>query len=373
MDANEFVNGLKECGVGLFTGVPDSLLKPFCDALSGSPIHFAAANEGSAVGIAAGYNMSTGKIPCVYMQNSGIGNAVNPITSLTSPDVYGIPTIFVIGWRGEPGVKDEPQHVMQGKVTIEELKVLNVETMVIDGSTEIKDVLGWISSMRVNLSQGNSIALVVRKGALTGSIKEEENDENGIKRESVIECIVKAAGDDVIVTTTGKTSRELFEVREHLKHDHSHDFLTVGSMGHSSMIALGISMSRDVGVWCIDGDGAVFMHMGALATIGANSPKKFIHVVVNNSAHESVGGMPTTNTKFNFSKIAEVCGYKHAFRVSDYTQLKSVLSGVKSKTGPIMIEVIAVTGSRADLGRPTTTTKENKEELMKYLRRFDEL
>ncbi len=240
--------------------------------------------------LAAGYYLSTGNIPCVYLQNSGIGNIINPVASLLNDRVYGIPCIFIIGWRGEPGTKDEPQHSFQGQVTLKLLEVMDIAYMVIDKATTERDLADKLVEFKTLLDSGKSVAFVVKKGALFYDEKVEYKNENTTRREDIIRRITDIAGDDIIVSTTGKTSRELFEIREQKGKSHKYDFLTVGSMGHSSSIALGIALNKpNTRVWCIDGDGAALMHMGSMAVIAAKSPKNYIHVVINNCAHESVG------------------------------------------------------------------------------------
>ena len=272
-----------------FAGVPDSQLKALCDCLItrygvDGVHHVIAANEGNCVALAAGYHLATGETPVVYMQNSGIGNAVNPIASLLNEKVYAIPCIFVVGWRGEPGVHDEPQHVFQGKVTLKLLEDLGLETFIIGNETSDDDVRNAMEHFKTLLAVGRQVAFVVRKGALEFDGKVRYANDNTLLREEIILHVVKFAGDDIIVSTTGKASRELFEIREANKQTHQHDFLTVGSMGHSSSIALEIALQKpDKKVWIIDGEGAVLMHMGAMAVIGTMKPKNIIHVVVNNA------------------------------------------------------------------------------------------
>lgn len=356
-----------------YAGVPDSQLKAMCDCLISrygvdGVHHVIAANEGNCTALAAGYHLATGKIPVVYMQNSGIGNAVNPIASLLNEKVYAIPCIFVIGWRGEPGIHDEPQHIFQGEITLKLMEDLDVTTFVIGKETSEGEVCEAMNRFRTLLAAGKQVAFIVRKGALefNGGIK--YANENTMRREEVIRHIVAIAGDDIIVSTTGKVSRELFEIREANGQPHGHDFLTVGSMGHSSSIALGFAMQRpDKKVWIIDGDGAMLMHMGAVAVIGSMKPKNIIHVVINNGAHESVGGQPTVMDKVNLIQIAKACSYAHAVSVDDWESLDRVLATVNKCNEMSLIEVKCAIGARNDLGRPTTTARENKAVFMEWL------
>lgn len=359
-------------GSECYIGVPDSQLKALCNYMMKnhgiSRKHIVAANEGNCVGIAAGYYLSTGKVPVVYLQNSGIGNIVNPVASLLNDKVYEIPCIFVVGWRGEPGVKDEPQHLFQGEITLELLEVMGIAAYVIDRETKAEQLEEQMVQYRDLLKQGKCVALVIKKGALEYEESVKYSNCHILKRERAIEKIVDAADEDIIVSTTGKTSRELFEIRENRNSSHQYDFLTVGSMGHSSSIALGIALNKpDKRVWCIDGDGAVLMHMGAMAVIGNNAPSNMVHVVINNEAHESVGGIPTVAGNVDLVKIALACRYSAAYSVETEEQLWEILNKVKTERGLQFIEVKAAIGSREDLGRPTISAKENKENFMNYL------
>ena len=360
-------------GADFYTGVPDSQLKALCDYLMNeygidSNHHMIAANEGNCVALAAGYHLATGKVPVVYMQNSGEGNIINPVASLLNDKVYAIPMIFIIGWRGEPGVYDEPQHIYQGEVTIELLEAMGIESFVIDKTTTIQDVQAVMKNFNDLLSKGKNVAFVVKKGAISYEHQVKYQNSNRMSREEIIKHIVEKAGVDPIVSTTGKASRELFEIRELNGQSHKYDFLTVGSMGHSSSIALGVALNqKDKKVWCIDGDGAVLMHMGAMAIIGANAPNNMVHIVINNGAHETVGGMPTVTDKMNLVAMARACGYPKAICADNVEELEWALEDAKQGKELAFIEVKCAIGSRNDLGRPTTTAIENKENFMDYL------
>lgn len=356
-----------------FAGVPDSLLKPLCDWLITeygiSKKHIVAANEGNALALAAGYHLATGKIPVVYMQNSGIGNIINPLASLMNDKVYAIPCVFIVGWRGEPGVHDEPQHIYQGEVTVKLLEDMDVRTFIIGKETSEDEVLRQLEDWKPLLSAGKQVAFVVKKGALEFDGKAKYSNDSVMLREEIIRRITARSGSDPIISTTGKASRELFEIREANGDGHGCDFLTVGSMGHSSSIALEIALQKpEQKIWCIDGDGALLMHMGAMALIGSNKPKNLVHVVINNGAHETVGGMPTVASGIDVTAIARACGYPNAVSVADYDSLDRELEAAKDRCELSLIEVKCSIGSRADLGRPTTTAIENKIEFMKHLR-----
>ncbi len=370
MNVKDFVNVL---GVDFYTGVPDSLLKALCNYLMNiygidPHHHIIAANEGNCVALAAGYHLSTGKIPVVYMQNSGEGNIINPVASLLSEHVYAIPTIFIVGWRGEPGVHDEPQHVYQGKITVKLLDDMNIDNVVISKNTSLDDVITAMCRFKPQLLSGKSVAFVIKKGAL--SYDEQIVYSNGFSmtREDIIRCIVQLSGGDPIVSTTGKASRELYETRISNNQEHKYDFLTVGSMGHSSSIALGVAINKpETKVWCIDGDGAVLMHMGSMAVIGSIAPNNLIHILINNGAHETVGGMPTVGLNVDFVEVAKACGYRSAVSVEDLMCLEKELIAAKQMRELSFIEIKCGIGSRDNLGRPTTTALENKERFMEYL------
>ncbi len=360
-------------GADFYTGVPDSQLKALCNYLMNTfgtdpKHHIIAANEGNCTAIAAGYYLATGKVPVVYMQNSGEGNIINPAASLLNQRVYGIPVIFVVGWRGEPGIHDEPQHIYQGEITRKLLEDMEISSYVVTKDTAEDELRDVMIRFRGELKEGSDVAFIISKGALTYDAKVGYHNQFELNREEVIRQIARISGDDPVVSTTGKISRELFEIREQQKKGHGLDFLTVGSMGHASSIALGIALQKpEKTVWCIDGDGAVLMHMGAMAVIGASAPENLIHVVINNSAHETVGGMPTAAGKADLPAAAKACGYRFLAGVSREEELKEILPVLKEKTGPCFVEIKCALGSREDLGRPTTTPKENKIAFMQKL------
>lgn len=375
MKAEHFIDIL---GADFYTGVPDSLLRAFCDYLMDvygtEPCHHViAANEGNAAAIAAGYHLATGKIPVVYMQNSGVGNIINPVASLLHEKVYAIPMLFVIGWRGEPGTHDEPQHIFQGEVTLRLLEDLGIRYFVIGTETAGAELDLVMKEFRRLFEEGKDAAFVVRKNAITYGGRKDYKNTYKMVREEIIRHIVKAAGEAPVITTTGKAGRELFEIRNRNQQSHKYDFLTVGSMGHCSSIALGIAVHRpDTKIWCIDGDGALLMHMGAMSVIGAAAPGNFVHVVINNEAHETVGGMPTAAEKMNIAAAAKACGYACAVCADSYEALDAELEKAKKRDGLSMIEVKCSVGSREDLGRPDVEARENKRNFMEYLHKKQE-
>lgn len=351
-------------------GVPDSKLKSVCNYLVDKygigRKHVIVANEGNAVAMAAGHYLATGKPALVYMQNSGLGNIVNPVESLLR--IYEIPCILVIGWRGEPNIHDEPQHFYQGQDTLATLDVLSIPYMILEECTSEQDFFDKWDQFKDMISSGKSVAFVVRQNGLKydGSVLYSNN--NLMSRENVLERLLDRAQDDIVVSTTGKTSREIYEIRERCEQSHSHDFLTVGSMGHASSIAFGIAKSKpEKRVWCIDGDGAAIMHMGAIAIIGTSKQQNLIHVVINNEAHESVGGMPTVAGNIDLCEIARACGYPVVCKAKNFNELDAMLEDIRNANVLCFMEVACAIGSREDLGRPTTTPIENRDAFMEFV------
>lgn len=366
-----FIDALAKGGIDFFAGVPDSLLKNLCAYITDNVSrenNIIAVNEGNAVGLAAGYHLATGKIGCVYMQNSGEGNIVNPLLSLVDEDVYHIPMLLVIGWRGEPGVHDEPQHVKQGKVTLSLLETMGVLYAVLDDNWEHQ-----VAQAVTQIRETNGVyALIVRKGTFDDYVLQNQAVSSlPMSREEAIKTVVdKLREDDIVVSTTGMISRELFEYREAKGQGHSADFLTVGSMGHASQIALGIALQKpERRVFVFDGDGALLMHMGGMAIIGDYCPKNLVHIVFNNGAHDSVGGQPTVGQKIDIESIANAVGYADVVSVDSHEALMFAMNHVNNVPieGTSLININVRKGNRKDLGRPTTTPIQNKEAFMKKL------
>ena len=368
-----FIEALREKGIDCFAGVPDSLLKNICAYITdhfNAAHNIIAANEGAAVGLAAGHYLATGQPACVYMQNSGEGNIINPLASLTDQEVYNIPVLLLIGWRGRPGVHDEPQHVKQGKVTTGLLNVMGVNYEVL--SKEEDKAAKQIEKAAKALANKEVFALVIEKDTFEDyKLQDVEMNDLTMSREEAIQTVAAALGEkDCIVSTTGMISRELFEYRAAMKQGHERDFLTVGSMGHASQIALGIALAQpNRRVWCFDGDGAAIMHMGSMAIVANKAPKNYVHVVFNNGAHDSVGGQPTVGLKIDLPAVAKAIGYKACYTVETKDYLAELLNKVKATDGPILLEVKVKKGNRKDLGRPTTTPIQNKEALMQFLKK----
>ncbi len=367
-----FYDTLASYGIDFYAGVPDSLLKNLCAYITehADVAHnIIAANEGGAIGLAAGHYLAIGQPACVYMQNSGEGNIINPLASLTDPEVYHIPVLLLIGWRGRPGVHDEPQHVKQGKVTTGLLNVMGINYEVL--SKEEDKAAKQIDKAVAALHKKEVFALVIEKDTFE-DYKLQNVDQNDLtmSREEAIQTVAAALGErDCIVSTTGMISRELFEYRAAMNQGHERDFLTVGSMGHASQIALGIAMAKpERKVWCFDGDGAAIMHMGSMAIVASKHPQNFMHVIFNNGAHDSVGGQPTVGLEIDLPAVARAVGYRQVASVSSKDELTSFLADVERQEGPMLLQVCVKKGNRKDLGRPTTTPVQNKEALMGFLK-----
>ncbi len=368
----DFLDWLAALGVDFYAGVPDSLLKPVCFYLAdhAGDKHVVAANEGGAVALACGHHLATGKVALVYLQNSGQGNAINPLLSLADRDVYSIPLLLLIGWRGEPGTQDEPQHVKQGKVTAGLLEAMDIPHRVLPPEPEaarhcVDELLALAAA------ESRAVALIVRKDTFEPyEPTARAAGDFEMTREEAIGAVVAALGEtDAIVSTTGKISRELYECRDRAGQGHQREFLTVGSMGHASQIAMGIALATpERQVFCLDGDGAMLMHMGGAAIVGAAGVANFKHVIFNNGVHDSVGGMATAGLRVSFTEIVRACGYTEAWRVDRRENLAETVGQLRSVQGPAMLEIMVRKGARTDLGRPTTSPVENKTAFTEFLR-----
>ncbi|MBA5864670.1 MAG: phosphonopyruvate decarboxylase [Nitrospira sp. CR1.1] len=372
IDPRKFVECLQANSVEFFTGVPDSLLKEFCACLEQVPEagqHIISANEGGAVGLALGYHLATGKIPLVYLQNSGLGNIINPLLSLADAEVYSVPLLLVIGWRGETGVHDEPQHKKQGRVMLSMLEAMEVPYSIL--GPEVTDAEGSLRDALASVRKNNApFALVIKKGTFStfaGDTRKSSAFE--MTREAAIQQVLEFLDErDVVVSTTGMASREVYEYRVRAGEGHERDFLTVGGMGHASQIALGVALQRpDRVVYCLDGDGALLMHMGALPITGVLKPGNFKHIVLNNGAHDSVGGQPTVGFNIDILGIARACSYRMVVHAQTPQELQSCLQELKRSKGPCLLEIRIRCGARKDLGRPATTPVENKHAFMDFI------
>ena len=376
MKTEDLFDLLAKNKINCFCGVPDSLLKDFCAYLTDNvPLsrHTITANEGNAIALAAGHYLSTGEPALVYMQNSGLGNCVNPLVSLTDSEVYKIPLMMFVGWRGEPGQKDEPQHVKQGKITDKLLETMDIKYDILNSdfkiaSKQIEKAVIYMKEFQV------PFAFLIRKGTFEKYTKKTQINNNfEITREDAIETVVKNLGlSDIIVSTTGHISRELYEIREKYKLSHKQDFLTVGSMGHASSIALGIAMEKtDRNVYCFDGDGAFLMHQGALAVIAEKKLQNFKHIIFNNTAHDSVGAQPTSASKINLTDIALTEGYSKAYCAKTKEELEKILPEFVKSKGTLFLEIQVKCGAREDLGRPKESPQQNKKIFMENVKQIE--
>jgi len=363
---------LNKNNIYFYTGVPDSLLKELCTYLVcnvSKKNHTISANEGNAVALAAGHYLATGNIGVVYLQNSGLGNIINPIVSLMDKEVYNIPVLFIIGWRGEPGKKDEPQHVTQGAITISLLEIMGIEYKILVEDVKENELIikELVDSMKKNKK---AVALLVRKNTFAKYPSNIINkDIYDLNREEVIKLILsKIDKKDIIVSTTGKTSREIYEHREELGQSHEKDFLTVGSMGHSLQIALGIALEKpERKIYCIDGDGALLMHMGGVAIVGQSNVQNLKHIVINNGSHDSVGGQPTVGFDIRMDRIAKACGYELILKAETIEEISECLDIITKSKTIAFLEIRVNKGARKNLGRPKETPIENKRDFMAFL------
>lgn len=369
INSKELYNELINNGISFFTGVPDSLLKNFCGYIEDNvkkTNHIIAANEGNAIAIASGHYLATNKIPLVYMQNSGLGNAVNPLLSLCDPDVYSIPMIVLIGWRGEPGVKDEPQHIKQGRIQEQLLNTMEIPFVCI--SEDEKNINQKISKCALLAKkESRPVVILARKDTFEKyTIKSKNKTVSKMSREDALNIVIDNLDQNsIIVSTTGKTSREIFEIREKRNQTHSKDFLTVGSMGHCSSIALGIALSRpEQEVVCIDGDGSLLMHLGSITALVDLKPKNLKYILINNNVHESVGGQRTVASELNIFSIISSISKSDCIVANTIDDLKTLLPDLMKKKALSFLEINVYPGSRDDLGRPTIKPIENKKNFM---------
>lgn len=375
MKVELFAEKLRELGVRTVSGIPDSTLRQFCDYIGseGKDLferHIVAENEGACIGIAIGEYLSTGVPACVYMQNSGLGNTVNPLTSLAHSDVYGIPILLIVGWRGEPGIKDEPQHKYMGKITLQLLELLDISFAIVDSQTTEEELQGFLKKAMDAFAKKRQYAFVIRRDTFEKRETAPYRNRYLLKRDCAIEMIAEwLRPDDIVISTTGKISREIYEACNKIWGGHKQTFLTVGGMGHAGMIAYRIA-ERKAGqrVICLDGDGALLMHMGSLAVIGQNPVSNLVHIGINNEAHESVGGMATGAAGLSYAGIAESSGYRKVYRAMDEAGLRKALETIRTEKQMVFLEVFVAIGSRPDLGRPKETAEENREAFMRFLK-----
>ena len=368
----KFIEFLIKNGVDFFTGIPDSTFKGLTtcfDSGSLSFTHLNASNECEAVGIGAGYHLGTGRIPVVYMQNSGLGKTVNPYTSMAAKEVYSIPMLMLIGWRGEPGIKDEPQHKLMGRITEKLLETLEIEHDVLSTDDWQNQILSILSYCR---KESRPFAVVIKKGTFSeASGRKPETEKKYLLREDILKTILEISPENALfISTTGKTSREIFEIRENTGTPHDYDFYTVGSMGCASSIALGISHGEYLKpVFIIDGDGAALMQLGTFAALGKHAQEKDVtHILINNHVHESTGAQKTISDTVSFEGIAKNCGYKRVESAETKEEIAEILHDFRKSKNLKLLVIKSSPGSRPNLGRPTTTPIENKNNFMKAIK-----
>jgi len=371
LNCKNFSKICKKYDFTFFTGVPDSTYKSwmkFLNKKNTDLTNIIAVNECEATAICTGYHLSTGKIGVLYMQNDGFGKTVNPLTSLCNPEVYSIPILLMIGWRGKPGKKDAPQHDMMGRILTDLLDILKIPYEIL--SSDIKKVDSTLKKAKNYMNKNSKpFAIIVKKGIFEEMKSEKQNDTDLMTREDALKTIMKKLdGNEIIVSTTGKTSRELFEYRTEKKEGFEHDFYNIGAMGCAQSIALGIALQKkDKKVFIFDGDGSVLMQMGSLATTGHYSPKNFYHIIFDNRAHDSTGGQPSSSDSVDFVKVALSCNYKFGKTVKNKEELEKTLQNLKNKKGPALVVINVKKGARKELGRPTMVPIEHKKNFMKYL------
>ena len=319
------LNTLKKNNISFFSGVPDSILKHLSTSFNklNSKNHKLAINEGSAVAMGIGHYLETKKVPCVYMQNSGLGNAINPLISIAHKNVYSIPMVLLIGWRGDPGEKDEPQHMVKGKITKKLLKLLNIKFCILNKNSDLKK----FDSLIKNSKKNNSIvACLIKNKTLTTNVinkKKIQKKKANINRDEFILNLLKNVNKKTkIISTTGYTSRAVMKTRSDNKLYKGKDFYMVGGMGHSLSVSLGISLQSKNKVVCLDGDGSILMHLGSLFSGGFDKSINLKHILFNNNVHESVGGQATNAKKINFKLLSKAMGYRKYYYLSKKQNIK---------------------------------------------------
>ena len=370
MQVSDLYSLLDKNHINFFCGVPDSLLKDFCAYIfDNTDNNIITANEGNAIGLAAGHFLSTGYPACVYMQNSGLGNAINPLVSLTDKEVYNIPLLMIIGLRGEVGLKDEPQHIKQGAITDKLLNVLGIKYEILPKNFKYARPIieSAIQYMNGTLEP---FAFIIKKNTFDRyEFINKKIETSTFAREEAIETVLSYLSEkDVIVSSTGFISREIYEIREKTCEKHKQDFLVIGSMGHASSIALGVALEKpDRNVFCLEGDGSFIMHEGVIGVIGSKNLNNYKHIVFNNEAHDSVGGWPTVASNINITKVAFYSGYKKIYSVSSKNELINVLPEFILNNSLSILEIKVKCGAKSNLGRPKESTYECKKNFMKNL------
>lgn len=372
LPADVFYNQMTERGFDFFTGLPDSLLTDLIQCISEKhdPRKYViGANEGTSMGLATGWHLATKKYPVLIMQNSGLGNIVNPFLSLVDPRVYKIPMLLLLAWRGEPGKKDEPQHKVQGEVMTSLLSDLGITYEVLPDFEE-----GSASALDLAKShlqnKGSPFAFLIRRSTfLPYKRKEDVPSKYELSREEALDFLVDHIGKfDAIISGAGLTSRELLEFRDSRGPVLGQDFYCLGAKGHASSIAMGVALAKPSKmVYILDGDGSFFMHMGAAPQIGARKLSNLRHIIFNNHVHESAGGMPSAGDCIDFVKLAQGSGYTYAGSASTKQEIKQHLDNMKNLNGSGLLEIKIRSFTRKDLKQLRVDPKDNKDQFMKFL------
>lgn len=373
ISCQDFFNILKENGFTFFTGIPDSTFKNFMKFIvdnDGKCLqNLVACNECESIALSAGYYLATNKIGIAYMQNSGLGKAINPLTSLCDQDTYSIPVLLLIGWRGEPGKNDAPQHKKMGRIMLSLLETLEIPYSILEPDLDyIKNEMKKAKKYFNNRKE--PYAFIIRRNFFEDyDIKTLQKNNYELNREEAIELIMDNLDEnDIVISTTGLISREVYEYRENREKDHFKSFYNIGSMGCASSIGLSIALQRpNKRILIFDGDGAAIMQMGVFTTIGKNFPDNLVHIIFDNHAHETTGNQPSNSTAVNFHQVALASNYNYGTIVTTKSQLLDVINEIKHKKGPQMIVVRVKMGFRLDLKRPEKEPTNYKEYLMKYL------
>ena len=342
--------------IKFISGVPDSVLKNLTNLIEKKKfLHIKAVNEGGAISACIGNFLATKNIGCAYLQNSGLSNAINPLISIADKNIYSIPILLIIGWRGAPGTKDEVQHKLKGEITKKILSLLKIKYLVISSNKDLQKIS---KLLKYSASKNKPVAVLIKNKTIEQEISNKKNKKkNNLSRIFFIKKLLKSIKKQTkIVSTTGYTSRELFYLRENYTKLKGKDFYMVGGMGHSSMVSLGISINNQ-DVICLDGDGSMLMHMGSLRSIGFYNPKKFKHILLNNFCHESVGGQETMSKGIDFKKVIDAFGYKNYFSIKNKESTNLILKKFLNCKGPSLLEVFIDSGSIKDLIRPKDFVK----------------
>jgi len=358
---NSLINLLKKNNSNFFTGVPDSVLKELSYSLQkkNKNNHIIATNEGAAVSLGIGHYLSTKNVPCIYMQNSGLSNALNPLISIAHEKVYSIPLILIIGWRGSPRIKDEPQHNVKGKITESILKLLNIKYTIIRSNSDLKK---FDKQIKIAKKKNTIVACLIEQGTLEKIERtNKRNDFYKLNKEFFLKTLLQIIDKNTkIIASTGYNSRELMYLRSKYNITKNKDFYMVGGMGHTASVALGYSLSSKKKTICIDGDGSLLMHLGSIKTAGTFANKNFKYILLNNNSHDSVGGQNTYANDINFKKLSISLGFKNFYSIKDGKNLKKNIQDFLKSNTLNFLEVKVSNSKIKKLPRPTDLIKIKK-------------